>query len=1182
MTSKTSPEKQKKRRGSMDYMEESDSDTAVERPELSRETSPLPEELKPESAKFSRAKLRDYISYATSGRGLASSAKITDDGRILVSLDLKKALPDLPKDYANPVREFAIDPALEKHLSGIIEPPEIREGGMIPVMNIVIMIVGDVQPYLALGQQLKKEGHRVRIATHETFRSFVTENDLEFYNIGGDPKELMSYMVRRLASLTNGDIGRKRKMLSEILVGCWEACTQSDPSNPKGFVADAIISNPPAFAHVHCAEALGVPLQMTFTMPWCPTVDFPHPLVNVSESNAEVGLTNYLSYALAEIMTWKGLGDVINKFRQKSLGLDPLSIRSGPGIADRLKVPWTYCFSPSLVPKPLDWKNHIAGPPPIYIGFGSVVVEDPAKMTNAIFEATAQAGVRALVSAGWGGLGGVTVPSHVHILGNVPHDWLFTKVFAVCHHGGAGTTAIGLRLGKPTIVVPFFGDQPFWGTMIHKAGAGPHPIKKDKLNVETLKKAIEFCKTEGATKAAEVLGEKIRAHVGLLASSMLTLINVLDVICYPRDWQSGGAPHIAFAAEVLAEEKLIDMSKLEPHRAKEYESKAKSKDPLSGGSIEIFRTITHYYGGIGQIFYSPVKGIINTTTAIPSGVVEIVGAIQEGFHNLPTVYGSKVRKPGKVKDAQSGKKSVQLSFHKGLFYGYADAITGLVTEPFEGAKKEQAEAVSSPKGGSLQSIVGAIAHPVTGAWMSMKKLGGMRAAEHRVHQIRIQQGREAIVSSDLSLDDRQRVIEAFKKACLAENEKNRRKTMEERIQEAIAQGGAGTMTVDDSKQTIPAANPVERGATATTAAPNQAPALPPRPTEAKLEIPLSKLAPDAAEVSSPAEWGEAEEAEFQRQLEAAKAASLAATNNDPNDLRAAGGKGEGSSEPGHQGRETELIDEQFERELRSAMEASLAEQRAYERGLLQAAAQWREGEGDYADPPPPYYREYEEERDELSDLKTQNQSGLKSKASLSRDGRISVTMHLNKALPDLPIGYANPVREFAVDPSLAAPVHGPRKGDVQPFLALGLDLHRHGHRVRIATHGTFRQFVKDTGLEFYDIGGDPHDLMSYMVKNPGLMPGWASLTNGDIRKKQKMLGQILEGCWNACFQPDTDQVPFIADAIISNPPAFAHVHCAEALVAFPHPLVNISQSNAEPGLTNFLTYGLAEMMTWQG
>ncbi|KAG8809795.1 hypothetical protein FRC19_004968, partial [Serendipita sp. 401] len=558
---KTTRRSLEKRRESEDYyMEESSSEAEGE----SAQFAPIPsanmqdgkegplvqeETTKYERAGLSKAKLRDYISFATSGKGLTSSACITDDGRILVTLDLKRALPDLPKDYANPVREFAIDPTLTQHLEGIVEPPRVRDGGRIPKLCIVIMVVGsrgDVQPFIALGMELAKQGHRVRIASHEKFRTFVTEKNLEFYNIGGDPEELMSYMVRNpglipgMTSLRNGDIGRKRKMLGEILAGCWGACTQTDPSSSKPFVADAIISNPPAFAHIHCAEALGIPLQLSFTMPWCPTTAFPHPLVNISQSNAEAGLTNYLSYALAELMTWQGLGDVINTFRRKSLGLEPLSVRSGPGIVDRLKVPWTYCFSPSLVPKPIDWKNHIdvvgfyfldlandykppqdlaeflaAGPPPIYIGFGSVVVQDPEKMTATIFEATAKAGVRALVSAGWGGLGGATIPSHVFILGNVPHDWLFTKVFAVCHHGGAGTTAIGLRLGRPTIVVPFFGDQPFWGSMIHKAGAGPKPIKKDELGVEVLRAAIEFCKSESVKAAAGRLAEKIQAHDGV-------------------------------------------------------------------------------------------------------------------------------------------------------------------------------------------------------------------------------------------------------------------------------------------------------------------------------------------------------------------------------------------------------------------------------------------------------------------------------------------------------------------------------------------------------------------------------------------------------------------------------------------------------------------------------------------
>ena len=143
-------------------------------------------------------------------------------------------------------------------------------------------------------------------------------------------------------------------------------------------------------------------------------------------------------------------------------------------------------------------------------------MENPAELTNIIFEATRLAGVRALVSPGWGGLASPDhhqIPPHVFILPNIPHDWLFSRVSAVCHHGGAGTTAIGLRLGKPTIVVPFFGDQPFWGRMVQLSGAGPQPIKQGKMNIERLKAAIEFCMKDEVRRNAEVLGEKMRKSV---------------------------------------------------------------------------------------------------------------------------------------------------------------------------------------------------------------------------------------------------------------------------------------------------------------------------------------------------------------------------------------------------------------------------------------------------------------------------------------------------------------------------------------------------------------------------------------------------------------------------------------------------------------------------------------------
>ncbi len=131
------------------------------------------------------------------------------------------------------------------------------------------------------------------------------------------------------------------------------------------------------------------------------------------------------------------------------------------------------------------------------------------------------------------------------------------------------------------------------------------------------------------------------------------------------------------------------------------------------------------------------------------------------------------------------------------------------------------------------------------------------------------------------------------------------------------------------------------------------------------------------------------------------------------------------------------------------------------------------------------------------------------------------------------------------------------RGDVQPFVALGIELkNKYNHRVRLATHGTFKKFVEENGLEFFNIGGDPAELMAFMVKNPGLIPGMESLKAGDVGKRRKGMAEILEGCWKSCA--DADEVkeeddlaprvkPFIANAIIANPPSFAHIHCAEKL-----------------------------------
>ncbi|KAI0457485.1 hypothetical protein F5B21DRAFT_464572 [Xylaria acuta] len=588
--------------------------------------------------------------------GFDAGAVVTDDGRVNININQRsRQLADfIAPTLRNQLRQDVLVSPGASLPPPYIPPSLGGRPGQIPPpqLNVVIQIVGsrgDVQPFVSLGQVLKNTyGHRVRVATHATFQKFVEENGLEFFCIGGDPAELMAFMVKHpglmpgLDALKNGEIAKRRKGIEEIVIGCWRSCIETGDglgpaprfsrrdedvpsdttpvmgdSRHKPFIADAIIANPPSFAHIHVAEKLGVPLHLMFTMPWSPTRAFPQPLANIQSSNTDPVTTNYLSYAMVEMMTWQGLGDVINRFRTKILDLDPLPLIWAPGVLTRLRIPYTYCWSPALIPKPNDWGSHIdiagfyflnlassytpepelatflaAGPPPVYIGFGSIVVDDPNNLTRMIFDAVAETGVRALVSKGWGGLGAdsVGIPDGVFMLGNVPHDWLFKSVSAVCHHGGAGTTAAGIQAGKPTIIVPFFGDQPFWGAMVARAGAGPDPIPYKKLTAEGLAEAIRIALKPETQQKAKELGEKIREEQGadLGAQSFHKHLNVDALRCAVAPsrvavWRVRRTKtHLsALAAATLVNSGYLRYSDLKLFRAREYDTENHPTDPIS-------------------------------------------------------------------------------------------------------------------------------------------------------------------------------------------------------------------------------------------------------------------------------------------------------------------------------------------------------------------------------------------------------------------------------------------------------------------------------------------------------------------------------------------------------------------------------------------------------------------------
>jgi UDP:flavonoid glycosyltransferase YjiC (YdhE family) len=423
--------------------------------------------------------------------------------------------------------------------------------GPVPALSIAMLIVGsrgDVQPFIPIARRLKRDGHRVRIATHAVFREFVESHGLDFFPLAGDPRELMEYMVMTGGKLIPLDLGqlleqvpRKRHVMGEILASTWAACTEPDPERPGAtpFVADAVIANPPCQGHIHVAEALQAPLHIMFTMPWTPTRAFPHPFTH-TVSEIEPGLRNLISFETFDLVTWLGISDLVNEFREHALGLERVHLGAhGAGLLHHLSVPHAYLWSAELLAKPDDWGAKIdvtgfifledadrlepqqslqdflaAGEPPVYIGFGSVPAADPQALTATIFEGLERAGARGLVARGWARIGGGAVPDHVYLIDEIPHDWLFPRCRAVCHHGGAGTTAAGLRYGRPTNIVPFFGDQHFWGAIVSQAGAGPPPVPIAELTVETLAAGIgQVLRPEVETHAA-ALGERIRSEKG--------------------------------------------------------------------------------------------------------------------------------------------------------------------------------------------------------------------------------------------------------------------------------------------------------------------------------------------------------------------------------------------------------------------------------------------------------------------------------------------------------------------------------------------------------------------------------------------------------------------------------------------------------------------------------------------
>ncbi|MER8154539.1 glycosyltransferase [Streptomyces sp. NPDC094472] len=393
-------------------------------------------------------------------------------------------------------------------------------------MRILIVTAGsrgDVAPYTGLGRRLLAAGHEVAVAAHPPFAGLIGGCGLDHRPLPGDPRELIRTRAR--AASWEETRAAMTAFLDRLADGVVAAADGAEL---------VLTAFGPAALSRAAGEAYDVPVIGTYLVPACATREF----------------------ALAGAPGGDDLGPDGNLAAGRRLLADAGALQAGAvaGLRTRLGLPTAtsqptgadirpvfHGFSPLVVPRPADWPPQVevagywwparpldwrppaelvdflqAGPPPVFIGFGSMAPGEGERLGELVTAAVARAGVRAVVQAGWAGL--TAAGDDVLTVGDLPHDWLFPRTAAVVHHAGAGTTAAGLRAGVPAVPVPAMADQPFWAARLHRLGVAPRPLPLDALTAESLGTAITTCLTEPALRrrAAE-LADAIGAEDGVAA-----------------------------------------------------------------------------------------------------------------------------------------------------------------------------------------------------------------------------------------------------------------------------------------------------------------------------------------------------------------------------------------------------------------------------------------------------------------------------------------------------------------------------------------------------------------------------------------------------------------------------------------------------------------------------------------
>jgi sterol 3beta-glucosyltransferase len=389
--------------------------------------------------------------------------------------------------------------------------------------------LGDVVPCIALGRGLVERGHRVRLASHVNFAGLAAGSGLDFTPVAVDVQALLQQAGPKMSSIFKQFFSLAREFATGF-------------SASELGEADVVLNQLPGGLYGwDIAEKSGIPMIELAYLPLAPTAAFP--MISFPHFLSKLPGYNRLTYRIAQQLVWQIFRGAVNTWRRDTLGLPPQSRVGNFGALGTQRVPYLMGLSPELVPPPEDWGRYVHvtgywypqeaewrpaaefvhfienGPAPVFVGFGSMPVKDPARTTAMVLEAARLSGQRCVLHAGWAGLGAETVRGPVYSIDYAPYEWLFPRMSALVIHGGAGAVHFAARSGVPALVTPFGFDQGGWGERFATLGVGPKPAAFGSLSAARLAREIRRMAQDAQMRSrAAALGTRVRAERGVAAA----------------------------------------------------------------------------------------------------------------------------------------------------------------------------------------------------------------------------------------------------------------------------------------------------------------------------------------------------------------------------------------------------------------------------------------------------------------------------------------------------------------------------------------------------------------------------------------------------------------------------------------------------------------------------------------